>query len=316
MVMLMRRRVMAAKIEVTPGTAESLAAGDAAFNVFESTMNPERDFEERIGQGVMSPLPGTLGAKGGTASFKVELSGSGSVGTPTPAWASVFLPAVGMVSTVSNVYHPESKHPESPSANTKTLTIAVYEDGKHKMLRGAMGTAVITFTAGKPVMVEFTFTGIWVAPSDVALLAPDYPSVIPPRFVSAGVTIAAWSPKIAELAIDLGNEVALREDANDPSGFCTAIISTRRIIGTLNPEASLVAENDQDAIWDAGTEQALAIALGGSSANGNTVAIAAPKLQWSNVQEGERNGAVTDELEFQLNRSADAGDDELTITFA
>ncbi len=313
--LLTRRRVLAAKIEDDPGTAESLSASDAAFNVFESIIQPEREFEERVGQGVMSPLPGTLGSKGGTVTFRVELAGSGSVGSPTPAWASTFLPAVGLVAT-DNVFSPESLHPESPSAKTKTLTIGVYEDGKLKVLRGCMGTAVITMTSGKPVMIEFTFTGIWVDPADETILAPTYPTVIPPRFVSAGMTIASWSPKVAELTIDLGNEVALREDANDPSGYCTAMIGSRRTIGTLNPESSLVAADDPTADWDAGTEQALAIQLGGSSANGNTAAVAAPKLQLTNVQEGDRVGAITDELEFQLNRSAAAGDDEMSITFA
>ena len=315
MVLLTRRRVVAATSEDDPGTAESLTAAEAAFNVFESTIQAEREFTERIGQGVMSPLPGTLGAKGGTAAFKVELAGSGSVGSPTPAWASTFLPAVGLVAT-GDVFKPESLHPESPSAKTKTITIGVYEDGKLKMLRGCMGTAVITFVSGKPVMIEFTFTGIWVDPSDVAILTPTYPTVIPPRFVSAGMTIASWSPKVAELTIDLGNEVALREDANDPSGYCTALIGSRRIVGTLNPESSLVAADDPNANWDSGAEQALAVQLGGSSANGNTVAIAAPKLQFTNTQEGDRNGAIIDDVEFQLNRSAAAGDDELTVTFA
>ena len=50
--LLTRRRVLAAKSEDDPGTAEALTAAEAAFNVFESIIQPQREFEERIGQGV------------------------------------------------------------------------------------------------------------------------------------------------------------------------------------------------------------------------------------------------------------------------
>lgn len=305
--LLRRRRVLAAKIETTPGTAEALTGSDGVFNIFEPSINPTIDFMQREGQGVFSPLPGVLGAYGGTASFQVELTG----GDPVPAWASTFLPACGLVDD-SGTFSPVS---EAPGSNVKTITIGHYQDGVFKRLRGCMGNAVFTFISGQKVMIQFTFTGIWDEPTDVALISPNYPSVLPPRFANTGLVIGGsggWSPKISQMTLDLGNEVILREDPSDISGYCTALVTNRRMNGTLDPEASLVATENPYGDWLDSTERALDMEIGEA---GNRVTFAAPKFQIANPQEGDRNGLQIDTIEYQLNRDADAGDDELTITF-
>ena len=308
--LLLRRRVLAAKIETTVGTAETLTAAEAAMNIFEPTINPTIEFEERPGQGVFSPLPGVLGAYGATTSFQTEITGRGSSGGSVPLWASTFLPACGFVDNGSGVFGPVSKAPGV--GGVKTVTIGAYQDGVFKRIRGAMGTFVITLVAGKIARIQFTFTGIWDAPTDAAMLAPTYPTVSPLRFVSSQLAVGSWNPKLSELSIDAGNQVALREDAGDASGFCSAVIGNRRTTGSMNPEASLVADNDNYGDWLGRTEQALGLQLGSGV---NRVDIDAPKLQFTNTQEGDRNNIKIDTIEFQLNRSAAAGDDDLTIDF-
>ena len=310
---LKRRRVLAAKIETEVGTAEELAVGDGAFNIFDTMPQVDTEFFEREGQGGFSPLPGTLGAYGATLEFETELHGSGNDGAPTPAWALAFLPACGFVVSSGTTYVPQSMAPGAAGSSTKTLTIGVYEDGVFKVLKGCMGNAVFTFVSGQVVRVRWTFTGVWVAPTDVALIAPDYPSVAPLRFASATMTLGGWTPKLQELTIDLGNEVVLREDAAQASGYISAVITSRRINGTMNPEAELVADNDTYGDWLALTEDLMTINLG--SAGGNTINILAPKFQVTNPQEGDRDNIQTDDLEWQANRDTDAGDDEMTIEF-
>jgi len=85
--------------------------------------------------------------------------------------------------------------------------------------------------------------------------------------------------------------------------------------GALSPEMTLRAENDPHAWWLDRHEQALQIILGGGSADGNSVQFDAPKLQITDVQIGDRNSVATDDISYQLHRSGDAGDDELTIVF-
>lgn len=303
--MLAKRRILAAKIETTVGTAISLSASDATFNVFDVSIQPDIPFTPRQGQSAFSGLTGTYEATAGTAKFSCELTGGASI----PAWATTFLPACGLVAS-SLVMSPQTNPPGS--GGVKTLTIGAYIDGIFKSIKGAMGNAVFRFAAGKRVMVDFEFKGVWVAPSDVALIAPTWTTVAPLRFVSSGLAIGAANPKCANLTIDLGNDVQLREDSGTATGLISAVIADRKMKGTIDPEAALVATRDNHGDWLARTEAALAISLGGAT---NGVAFAAPKLQFSNIQEAERNGQYIDAIDFVLNRSASAGDDELTITF-
>lgn len=303
--MLAKKRVLAAKIETTVGTAISLSASDATFNVFNASIQPDIPFNARESQSAFSGLTGSYEGLGGTAKFSCELTGGSSI----PAWATTFLPACGMVAS-SLVMSPQTNPPGS--GGVKTLTIGSYVDGIWRSIKGAMGNAVFRFEAGKKVMVDFEFKGIWVPPTDVALITPTWTTVAPLRFVSSGLAIGAANPKCANLTIDLGNQVILREDSGTSSGYISACITDRKMKGTIDPEAALVATRDNLGDWLARTEAALAISLGAST---NGVAFAAPKLQFTNVQEANRNDMYVEQIDFVLNRSASAGDDELTITF-
>jgi hypothetical protein len=294
MPLLKKKRVLAAKIESTPGTAESLSASDAVFNVYDATIQPSIEFDNRDAQGGFSPLYGTLGAYGGTCTFTTEIVGDDD---PFPDWVTTFLPACGLVES-TGVFLPVD---EAPGTNVKTLTIGLYEDGLFKSIRGAAGTVVFRFTSGKRIEADFTFTGIWVPPTDVAIISPTYPTTEPIRFVSSSMTIGAWTPKIASMTIDLGNEVILREDSTNSSGYASAIITGRQVTGEIDPEATLVATDDPYGDWLALTEATLSISCGST---GNRVDFGVPALQITNVQEGDRNNLQTDSIQFQGNRHA------------
>ena len=314
MPLLARRRVLAAKIESVLGDAETLAAADAAMNVFDAKMTPDIPYDAREGQGGFSPLTGVPGAAGGSCTFSVELHGTASPSDPDPLWAKTLLPACGLVNTTGHVYRPVSRAPAVAGLLPRTVTLGLYEDGLCKVLRGCMGNAVFRFAAGKIVRVEFSFKGIWVTAVDTAILAPTYPTVIPPRFTSAGLTLGDWTPVLSEMTLDLGNEVVLREDVNDSAGYTYAIVTGRAVKGTMNPEATLVSANDLAGLWLSQTEQALAFQVGTGS--GETISFAAPKVQFAGAAEGDRGKTAIEDIEFRLNRSASAGDDELAITFA
>lgn len=305
--LLARKSVLAAKIETSVGQAIALSASDAVFNVYNAKMKADISNDERTGQGSYSRIPSAPGARSGTCTFETDLIG----GASDPAWASTFLPACGYVGT-DGVYAPVTKAP-GVSGGPKTLTIALYEDGRVKKLRGAMGTAVFRMQAGKAIRVAFTFRGIWDAPADASILTPTFVTTKPLRFASSAIAIGSWNPTVAECALDLGNNVIMREDSADVSGFASAAITDMMPKGNIDPEALLVATSDNYGAWLAGTEAALSIALG---ATGNAVAFAAPKLQFMSIDDGDRNLLRTDPIEFQLNRSASAGDDHLTITFS
>lgn len=309
MPLLKKKHVLAAKIETTSGTAESLTASEAAFNVFDLSMQPNIAFTERQGNGSFSQMPAVRELMGGTCSFKTEVYGSGAGGVP--GWASTFLPACGWVNS-TGTFSPKS---ELPGTNVKTLTIGTYIDGVRHLMRGCSGTFTMNFETGKLASINWTFTGVWVSSSDVAILAPTYPTALPIRVANATFTIGSWSPCFQNLTIDAGNEVFLRECATntDGSGYATAVITGRKVTGSINPEAELLATRPNYDDWIASTERAFSLAIQNAT---DKITVAMPKWQITNLQDGDRNGVVTHEINFQANKSAAAGNDEMTIAFA
>lgn len=313
MVLLARKRILAAALETTtgPGTAETLTEVDAAINVFDARLGPAAEFDEREGQGSLSPIAGVPGALVGECTFWTELIGGPGAGVQ-PLWAAVLLPACGFVDATGGVYGPVSEGPGM--TNVKTVTLGLYQDGKVRTLRGAAGNVVFRMTSGRMVRAEFTFRGIWDGEKDDGLLTPTYPTEAPLKFTGSGLAIDSWEPKVSELALDLGGDVQMREDSADVSGYASAVITGRRVRITFNPEATLIGGaggHDVYGEWAARTPGALSLALGDGE---NGVAFAAPAVQIVAATPEDRAGIAVDSVEIQCNRSADLGDDELTIT--
>ncbi len=301
--MLSRRRIVSAVVESTPGTAVTLTAAGAAMNCYDATCQPEIEFDEREAQSSFSPLPSTVGGYGGSLTFKTDLIGNSTL----PLWASTLLPACGLVAT-SSVFGPVTNPPGV--GGVTTVTIGLFEDGILKSLRGAMGNMKIDFEAGKSTKAEFEFKGVWVPPVVASLVTPTYPTARPIRFASAGLALGSFTPQLQKLSINLGNEIQLREDANDPSGYASAIIAGRRITGSMDPQSVLPSSFDTYGTWLAMTTGALGWSMG---ATGNGMAFAMPYCQLVKVQEADRNKVQTDNVDFLAVGSA--GDDEFSITF-
>jgi len=310
--LLRRKKILAVKSETTVGTAETLAAANGAMNVFDAELQTEQEYIERMGQGSLSPIAGSIGMKVGIATFSIELIGGSSV---PYCWTHLF-PACGLPWTAL-VAAPVSLPPAAAGATAKTVTIGLYEDGLYKQIYGAMGTFVLRATAGQPVMLDFTFRGAWTTPSAVAAIAPTYPTTAPLRMVSAGFTmtgsVGAWAPLINELTIDLGNELTPREDVNSAGGVHSFCIGGRRITGTIDPESVLPATAAIFADCESRYQHSnvVLLDLGGA---GNGMKIEAPALQITTINTGDRDGKQIDTIDFQLNRLASAGDDEIEFT--
>lgn len=311
---LTRRKLLAVEIETTPGTQETALDADAAFNVFDLKLNPTIPFAPRDGQGGFSQLAQVGGPRMGTAEFTTQLIG----GATLPFWAQRLLPACGWVES-ARIYSPVLAPPGT--AGVKTVTLSSYENGVLKKLFGAMGNPVFEFVAGEVVTIKWRFVGKWEKTvTDTSPLAPTFPLAEAPsllRFVNAGMTIGAWSPKMSRMTIDGGNNLVMVENGNhaDETGYAHAIVSGRRVNGKIDPQATLVATKNLYGDWLELVESAFEFGLAEATANG--VLFASPKFQVVNAQLGERQGVQTDDIEFQLNPSSvTAGvGNELTIEF-
>lgn len=307
MTQLKRKRVLAAKIESTPGTAETLLAADAAFNAYNIVAQQEIEFESREAQGGFGMHTSLAGGRKGRITFSID---AGWDGTATePSWADTFLPACGWVKS-GQVFTPRT---EVPGANVKTLTMAVYQDGIRKILSGAAGTFTMVNPTGRTAVFNFDFQGIWQAPTDVSILAPTYPTALGLRYASSTTTWDSYALCLENITLDSGNTVILKECASNASGYDYAIITNRVVTVTGNPESKLVATQDRFGQLIANSEAALTWNLDGPT--NSVLTVTAPKAQIIDIKEGDRNGLVIDDITWQCNRNGSNIDQEISMTF-
>lgn len=308
MPLLKRIRTLAAKIEATAGTAESLTNAEGAFNAYDVMLQPSISMEDREGSGGFNYLTSISQGQTATVTFKTDVAWDGTSTEPTIF--SVLMPACGWVES-TNVWKPKS---EAPGSNVKTVTLGVYVDGLLKTIKGAVGTWVMTLPVGRMITIEWTFTGVYVEPTSTAIIAPTYPTDSPLRFASAtACTFNSVAMKVEQITIDAGNEVTMLEDPTQASGFLHGIVTNRRPTIQANPESVLVATQNRHNIWTTSTPYAIQITLDGPTTS--TLGITAPKAQIINIQEADRNRIVTDDIEFLCTKNAATKDEELYFTF-
>lgn len=318
MPLLKKVRQLAAKIETTIGTDASLGNSDVAFNAWDIMIQPNIDRATREAQSDFGQISGTPGQYIGTATFKTDMGWDGT--STEPSWADILLPACGWVK-LNTVFTPRANAPETETTDPgpafekpRCITISSYQNGKIRKLTGAMGTFKIILTAGKMAHIEWEFKGAYTAIADGSMLTQTAPTASPLRFASASAcTFNSVSLAVESITIDAGNVLTAVEDCTTAAGVKNFLVTERIPKITCNPESILNSSQNRESIWLAGTEYAIAITMDGTGTS--TIGFAAPKAELINVQEGDRNGMITDELEFQCNKNGNTINSALSITF-
>ena len=298
--LLTRKRVIKVLAEETKGTK---IAATSAIRVYDPQINPTSPFEQRKGTGLYlgNEEAGVLGERSGNLTFSTELKGTGSTGLD--AGLAILLQGCGFLKTLE-VYNLHSTHTAQ-----SCLSFDTWLDGMKKGLAGAMGSVKIGGEVGKRVMCDFEYSGIWQAPTDEAL--PAYaPGANAPAYLRGGtLTLGGTSIKIGSFSLDIGCQVVARLDPDATGGIAYYMVTDYDPVITIDPEGDTVDANDFFGLWLAGTEVALSLAL---SSGDDTITIAAPKVQYKEISEADRNGIATNSITGQCNHSA--GNDAVTIT--
>jgi hypothetical protein len=311
MPLLRKVRQLAIKTETTIGTDASLGNANVAFNAWDIDIKPDISPAVREAQSQFGNIASVMGMQSGTATFKTDMIWDGT--TTEPAWASTLLPACGWVASGSDptIYYPES---EAPGSNVKTVTIGVYENGKIRKLTGAMGSFKINLIAGDMCFIEWEFKGAYSVVADGSMLTQTAVSGTVIKF--AGASACSWnSVELAAktIVIDSGNELTPIEKGTATGGVLNYLVTNRVPKITCDPEAVLAATQDRESLWLAGTEHQFITTL--DTPTNSSLSITAPKAQIISIPEGDRNGIITDEIEFQCNKNGSTVDQELYLTF-
>ena len=304
MSLLTKRYVLLVKQEVTYNTDPTPTASNALI-VEDLKLEWPVDVIDggRVGNS-MSPRQPIHGRKYGKLSFNVRLTGSGSAGTAAD-WGPM-LEACGFDETISAgasvTYLPMSTAFES-------ATIYAYRDGLLYKFTGCRGNVKIDFPAGQPAMMTFEMSGNPVDVVDASLPTPTVDATVSPVVINSSFTIGGYAAVISSLSVDMQNDLQMTDSVNGATGYAQAAIVGRDALGTIDPEATLVATRDWWSKWEDGTAEALTITVG--TAAGNIATLTAPKCTHRELGEGDRNGILTYDVPFTL--AGNSGDDEVQL---
>ena len=300
MALLTRKRVILIETESSYGTDPTPAATDVVL-VTDLSITPQSS--DVVNRDVVRPYLGSseqlLANTRVECTFSVELAGSGTAGT-APRYGSA-LKATGLSETVSSgtsvTYAPVS-------SSFSSVTIHYNVDGVRHKVTGCRGSFTISAEVGSIPTIDFTFTGIYNAPTDTALPTVTYGNQATPLIFKNGNTsgfqLLSYAGALQSLTMDLGVSTVYRELVG---GTKEVIITDRASNGSVTIEAPTIAQKDY--FTAALTDSSLGNLqfLHGTTA-GNKVQLTSTKVDIGDVNYGEMDGVAMLEIPYTLVPSA------------
>ena len=309
MAQLTRKRVILIEAESSYGTDPTPAATDVVL-VRDLSITPQSS--DVVNRDVVRPYLGAsqqlLANTRVECTFSVELAGSGTRGT-APRYGSA-LKACGFSETVSSG---ASVTYEPISASFSSVTIHYNVDGVRHVVTGCRGTFAINAAVGEIPSIDFTFTGIYNAPTDVALPSVTYGNQATPLIFKNGNTtsfqLLSYAGALMNLTMDVGNSIVYRELVG---GTKEVLLTDRAANGSVTIEAPALSSKDffAAALTDASLGN-LTVTHGTTA--GNIVRVTSTKVDIGDVAYGEADGVTMLEIPYTLVPSS--ANDELAIVF-
>ena len=324
-----RERLILAKLESTPGAAETLAAADAVLcGALDVTPLASDQVERDIVRPYLGARPQRHHRKHARIRLGVELAGSGDRDA-APAWGK-FLRACYMTETVTadvdaveddpDTTGVDESQPAAPGkvvyscaepATPGSLTISCNIDGVRQTLTGCRGSWSLSIGAGGVPSIEFDLVGAYAAPADAALLSnPDYGAWQEPIVASfAGTptaTLFGVAVALQELSLDWGADVQWRDLIGATPG---ARLRDRQTTGNLTVDAAKTAT--LALVDNAATGATGALEIVHGLGDGKIVRVHAPKLQLGSPSYRDSDGIWQVSSDYRLLPTN--GDDDLTI---
>lgn len=199
------------------------------------------------------------------------------------------------------------------STGELSYTIAHYHDGLKKLLVGGRSNFGVAAVNGGLGMFNFAFQGKYGGLTDVAMLSGiTYEAEIPPVFLNVGLHVQEFAPIFVNANYEHNNELVLRENAADATGYESVLINGRAPVVSIDPEMTLVADHDWMGTVLAGTAGIYHAEFG--SGAGSRVVIASPNAQYRVPAFQDRGGVQAIGIQLRLSGdSVNTEDDEIQI---
>tara|TARA_R100001086_G_scaffold184589_2_gene103130 strand:+ start:23 stop:955 length:933 start_codon:yes stop_codon:yes gene_type:complete len=309
MALLTRKRVILIEAESSYGSDPTPAATDVVL-VTDLSITPQSS--DVVNRDVVRPYLGSsqqlLANTRVECTFSVEFAGSGTAGA-APRYGSA-LKACGLSETISSG---TSVTYEPISSNFSSVTIHYNVDGVRHVVTGCRGNVSLSAEVGAIPTLDFSFTGIYNAPSDAALPSVTYGNQASPLIFKNGNTtsfqLLSFAGALQSLNFDIGNSIVYRELVG---GTKEVLITDRAANGSVTLEAPLTGTKDYFAA--ALTDSSLGnLTVTHGTAAGNICRFSSTKVDIGDVSYGEMDGVTMLEIPYTLVPSS--ANDELSIVY-
>ncbi|MEO5626924.1 MAG: phage tail tube protein [Dokdonella sp.] len=305
--MRMRKVTLFAATETVYGTAIALTAADAMrTHEFKCTPFMATVIERKLDGQAYGNTGSIHSGAHLEMEFDVEMSGSGAAGT-APKYGRLLKAcqmAETIVATTSVTYAPAS-------SGTDSLTMYYQLDGQRHAMTGARGTWSIKFDSQGIPYIHFKFTGMWVDPTSVADLVPNFTGFTLPRPVSF-----AYTPKVSLFGLASVYKSFGYDHTNDVQFFDNpgeqfVDIVDRTPSGSISLLAPALSVHNYFTDTKSDTQGLLTLVHGMTA--GNIVTFAAPLAHLKEPKYGDDKGRAM--LEANLDFIYNAPDDEMSLAF-
>jgi hypothetical protein len=246
----------------------------------------------------------TGGTGSGQSGVVQSYVGSTKTATMTVAWATP--------TDVTSVYNiPKQVVYQPVSSAFESIAIYCNVDSVRHILLGSRGTVAIKASAQGIPMFSFTFTGLFLTPTDVTMPAVTLSAFQQPLAINntntSSLVVAGYSAAVgSDFSFDLANTVVFRSLVG---GSENVVLTDRKPSGSITQEATTVAAKDW---WTQIKNVTLgAFSMTHGTAAGNKVKIDAPAMQLTTPAYSDKDGIT------MLGTKADLipviGNDEITI---
>lgn len=306
-----KKRLLLLGIESVYGTAVALTGADA-IQTKDLDIKP---FEaEAIDRALDRPTWGASQrihvGQHVVVTWKCEIAGSGTLGT-APAFGKAMRAAAWLETVAAGV---SVEYTPSSSSST-SATMAFNLDGIQHLVTGARGGSKLMLDANMIPYIEFTFVGIYAAPTAVAAVDPTgWSAFQTPEPLSFGSTstfqfmgvTSGW--QMRKLAIDLG----VNPEYFEGPGEQLAEAQDREVTGSIETLLRPLAAFNP--FSQAASNATGALLLTHGSAAAKRWHLSAPAAQILKPTYGDDRGRST--MQADLVFIPSAGDDEIKLRFA
>lgn len=303
-----KQMVLLAKLEAAYGIDPMLTGAANAILATDITIDPMQG--DDVARNLIVPylsgqatIPAGLR---GVLTFSTEIAGSGEAGV-APAWGPLMRGCA-----FAEVIEEETSVAYSPiTDNQESLYFKYWLGRTLHAFAGARGTGVMTLNAQNIPIIRWTFTGMFVPPSEVDRATPTFTGFKKPLIVSKAntpvFTVNSVPLVLRNYSLDFGGDVQPRLLANKDE----IIVADRA--ETLNATVEVVPLTTLDPFALATAQTQIPVEIVHGNVAGNIVTINAPTCQVKRPPAAQNNqGKAERQLSFQPLPTL--GNDQYSIT--